>query len=194
MSEHEIIDVEAVETVVEEMPRPRFSVETSLDVSLHEEANKAMASRGGRVLFAVCLAMLASYLGISVWQLIVTRSTSAWLSIAVCLLAGGLLIYSRLFGQKRALQKWEAQIQAAFGTNALHLTTEFYDLVLTQIIRESGDSVECGYSSLRGLRETEHLLLLQNTSGNYFFVDKRCVRGGTPEELRAFLESMIGGK
>ena len=102
MSEREIIDVEAVETVVEEMPRPRFSVETSLDVSLHEEANKAMASRGGRVLFAVCLAMLASYLGISVWQLIVTRSTSAWLSIAVCLLAGGLLIYSGRLRHERA--------------------------------------------------------------------------------------------
>lgn len=175
-------------------PVARFTAETALNIELHEEANRAMSGKFGTISFIVSVSLLTAFLAASVYVLLSSKNGASWMYIVVCLVAIGMLLYSRLFGQKKQLKKWEERVQAAFGTNALHLTTEFYDHVLTQSIRESGDATDCGYSSLRELRESEHLFLLKNANGKFFFVDKRTVRGGTENELRAFLQEKIGGK
>lgn len=174
--------------------KPRFSVQTELNIALHEEANRAMSGKTGTIMFFVAVGMIAAYLIASIWLLLSSQNGASWLSIVICLIAIGMLLYSRLFGQKKQLKKWEERVQASFGTNALHLTVDFYEHILTQTIRESGDSVECGYSQLRELRESEHLFLLKNSNGNFFFLDKSAVCGGSAGELRAFLQERIGGK
>ena len=96
---------------------------------------------------------------------------------------------------KKAMQNWEMSIRQRYGSSALHLTTEFYELSLAQTLEEDEEqfTVE-GYSSIFELKETENLFLLRHGRDQYYFISKKGFTTGTAEEFRTFIQKRIGGK
>ena len=90
-------------------------------------------------------------------------------------------------------RSWQQNIQSKYGSNALHLHTDFYDLTLAQTLQENGEVLDAGYSTITELRETEHLFLLHCGRQQWYFVNKAGFTKGTPDEFRAFISERIGG-
>ena len=109
----------------------------------------------------------------------------------------GLLIYmasARKTLPRKTMERWEASVRRKYGTNGLHLTTEFYPLSLAQTMHEGDVYLDEGYSSVTNMLESEHLFLLRYNKRQYFFVSKNGFTKGTPDEFRSFMEARIGGK
>ena len=105
------------------------------------------------------------------------------------------LVYSTLTGPKKAIARWEENMRRSFGTSELHLCTEFYDRALAQTVTEDDSLVTEGYSAIRQMKETEHLILLRHSASQWFFLAKDGFQGGAAEleKFRAFIAQKIGG-
>ena len=88
---------------------------------------------------------------------------------------------------------WEENLLKKYGSNALHLTTEFFECSLCQSVKETGDSLVEGYSSIDAMKESEHLFLLRCGSQQWFFVEKAGFVKGSAEDFRQFISGKIGG-
>ena len=105
----------------------------------------------------------------------------------------GYALFNQLRGPRTALRRWQQNIQTKYGSNALHLHTDFYDLTLAQTLQENGEVLDAGYSTITELRETEHLFLLHCGRQQWYFVNKAGFTKGTPDEFRTFISERIGG-
>ena len=96
---------------------------------------------------------------------------------------------------KKALDRWEASIIQKYGTPALHVTTEFYNLSLAQTTEEDEENVIVdGYSSIAELKETENYFLLRHAKERYYILAKNGFTLGTAEQFRSYINGRIGGK
>ena len=136
------------------------------------------------------------------WQLVLGLCAS-WSVPLLCaglvvlalllVLVVGYALFNQLRGPRTALRRWQQNIQSKYGSNALHLHTDFYDLTLAQTLQENGEVLDAGYSTITELRETEHLFLLHCGRQQWYFVNKAGFTKGTPDEFRAFISERIGG-
>ena len=101
------------------------------------------------------------------------------------------MAYLKFYAPKAQLRRWEESILRSFGTTSLHLQTEFYELTLSQVVEETGNEDEEGYSALKELKETKNLFLLRGKGKNWFFLSKNGFTVGTPDEFRSFMTSRI---
>jgi len=105
------------------------------------------------------------------------------------------LLVSRFSSPKKAMAHWEEAMIKKYGSPALHINTEFYELSLAQSLREDEEQFVCdGYSSVKELVETENLFLLRHGKNQYYFVAKNGFRVGTADQFRSFIEQRIGGE
>lgn len=178
-------------TVDHIIPEPLFVAKTALSAELQLEATRAARTRAGRVLLWACAGILLVLLGFSVWQYISAPSNANLLFIVAEVLLAAYIIYAHFFSQKRTLKKWESQIQAQYGVNALHLTTEFYELVFVQTVAETGNDIDCGYTAIEKIEETEHCFLLRSGKNRWFFIEKSGLVGD-PAAFRSFLREKCG--
>ena len=136
------------------------------------------------------------------WQLVLGLCAS-WSVPLLCaglvvlalllVLVVGYALFNQLRGPRTALRRWQQNIQSKYGSNALHLHTDFYDLTLAQTLQENGEVLDAGYSTITELRETEHLFLLHCGRQQWYFVNKAGFTKGTPDEFRTFISERIGG-
>ena len=181
----------------------RFSVDTTIDADIQYEASKSLMPRYVQLLTWVCFGLSVVLLGIMVWQYVMTKNT-------MHLVLALLLVYAAYGartdaesltaapvctgrGPRTALRRWQQNIQTKYGSNALHLHTDFYDLTLAQTLQENGEVLDAGYSTITELRETEHLFLLHCGRQQWYFVNKAGFTKGTPDEFRTFISERIGG-
>lgn len=189
--EDEATDLEPTEDEAVADP-PRFTAKTTLNAAVQLEASKALAPKIGSVTGIVGIALMAVLLGISLWQYFTTFATDRLVMAGVLVLVIAFLIYSRLTAPKKALKRWESGMRRSYGTDALHLTTEFFDHSLAQSVEECDDLIVEGYSKISELRETELLLLLRCSARQWFFVDKSGFTVGDAEQCKDFLRDRIG--
>lgn len=178
-------------TVDHIVPNPYFVTKTALSAELQLEATRAARTKASIALLWACAGILAVLLGFSIWQYIAAPSGSNLLFIGAEVLLAAYILYSHFFGQKRALKKWESQIQTQYGVNALHLTCEFYELVFVQSVAETGNELDCGYTAIEKIEETEHCFLLRSGKNRWFFIEKSGVEGDL-KEFRDFLRKKCG--
>lgn len=174
------------------LPTPKFTVDTVLDAAVQQEASVGTRSASANVLFFTCLGILVIMLGVLAWQYFALKTANLFY-IALVIIAIGYAAYIRLLGPKVALRRWENEIVQRYQTSALHLSSEFYDLAMTQMLRETDTSVEAGYSELRRMKETANLFLLQSGDRQWFFVAKDGFTKGSADEFRAFMREKLGG-
>lgn len=174
------------------LPTPKFTVDTVLDAAVQQEASAGTRSASSSVLFFTCLGILVITLGVLTWQYFALKTANLFY-IALVIIAIGYAAYIRLLGPKMALRRWENEIVQRYQTSALHLSSEFYDLAMTQMLRETDTSVEAGYSELRRMKETSNLFLLQSGDRQWFFVAKDGFTKGSADEFRAFMREKLGG-
>lgn len=189
MNEFEAMDAPAGEAS-ETAPAPHFVTQTALTAELQLEATRAARGKYGKWLIWACAGILLVLLGFTVWQCVLSPSVGNLLFLAAELLLGAYIVYANFFGQKAAMKKWQRQIQNRYDTNALHLTCEFYDLTFVQTVRETGNELDCGYSSIEAIEETAHSYLLRCGKSRWFFVEKAGLE--QPEAFRAFLREKCG--
>ena len=82
-------------------------------------------------------------LGIMVWQYVMTKNTMHLVLALLLVLVVGYALFNQLRGPRTALRRWQQNIQTKYGSNALHLHTDFYDLTLAQTLQENGRGPRC---------------------------------------------------
>lgn len=171
---------------------PKFIVNTTIDAQCQMEASKGLAPKSAKVMNYIIFAILGVLLVVSVWQYIEQRESS--MLYTLLLLAGTLLllVFFQFRAPHSATRRWEANLRKSFGTNALHVHTEFYDLTLSQTMAENDSCIEEGYSVISAMKETENLFLLRRGKQQWFFIAKDGFTKGTPDEYRAFILARIG--
>ena len=110
----------------------RFSVDTTIDADIQYEASKSLMPRFVRLLTWVCFGLSVVLLGIMVWQYVMTKNTMHLVLALLLVLVVGYALFNQLRGPRTALRRWQQNIQTKYGSNALHLHTDFYDLTLAQ--------------------------------------------------------------
>lgn len=183
---------EQVEPAAEPLEPARFVAKTTLNAAIQLEASKQLAPKFGMVTSVLGIGLMVVLLGITLWQYFTTWANDRLLMAGVLVLVIAFLIYSRLSAPKKALKNWETKLRRTYGTDALHLTTEFFEHSLAQSVDEIDDLIVEGYSKLSELRETEHLLLLRCSAKQWFFVEKAGFTTGTADEFREFIRSRMG--
>lgn len=198
MDNEEVMEYEEV-TEQEEVPQaqdPIFVCNTAIDANAQMEASKAAMGKSGLIasliMFGIC--------GIAEGYLILESiRNDHWQKNAfmIILIAAVALFtfFTRNGAMKKATAKWEESITKKYGSPALHVNTEFYELSLAQTLRENEEQFVCdGYSSITEMVETEHLFLLRHAKNQFYFVAKDGFTRGTSEEFRSFILERIGGK
>ena len=179
-----------------ELPEALFRVETLLDAQSQKEASLAVRGKAGDAIGWFFLGICAVMLGVLAWRYFSAevRENSQLLLMALLLAAMGMYFYSKIFGQKKALQRWEENLRRQFGAPCLHLNTEFFPMSLCQSVRETEDTRVEGYSSISGFKESENLFLLRCGKQQWYFVSKKGFTKGSPDAFRTFISEKIGGK
>lgn len=190
MNEEEIL-VTGEETG--ETPAPAFTVKTILNAQMEQEASQALAPKFSKYMSYVLYGIAAALLVLLLVQFFMYQSSQDLILIGVVVLLLAYITYSRLSMPKKMIQRWEAQMIQNFGSAELHLTAELFEHSMAQSLEEDENVTVVGYSELRELRETEHLLLVHRSGNNWFFLAKDGVEGATIEDVRAFLSQRIGG-
>ena len=113
----------------------RFSVDTTIDANIQYEASKSLMPRYVQLLTWVCFGLSVVLLGIMVWQYVMTKNTMHLVLALLLVLVVGYALFNQLRGPRTALRRWQQNIQSKYGSNALHLHTDFYDLTLAQTLR-----------------------------------------------------------
>ena len=189
-------ETEALEVTAapETMEPPVFVVQTVLDAGAQLEASRAAMPKMARLLAYVCFGLSALMLGVLIWQFAVTGNSINLIMAGLLALVLVYLLYTQFSAPKKALIRWEEGIRKSFGTDRLHLTTEFFGRTLAQSIAENDDVLVEGYSAISEMRETEHLLLLRCGKRQWFFLAKDGFTTGTVEDFRSFIAEHLGGK
>lgn len=176
--------------------QPIFVCHTVIDVNSQKEASEAAMGKSSRganwVMYGMCLLMGGYLVADSIIN-------SRWQQNAIMLILvaaiGVFAVFSRNGAQKKALARWEEAIINKYGSPALHVTTEFYNLSLAQTIKEDDEQfIGDGYSSIMEMVETENMFLLRHGKNQYYLVAKSGFVTGTAEEFRTFMQERIGGK
>lgn len=193
MDNEEVMEYEEVSEVQDQ---PVFVCNTVIDVDAQLEASKAAMGKTGRItdliLYLISAAMVI-YLAID------SIRNSRWQQNAFTfILIGAVLVFiliSRKSTPKKAMARWEEAIIKKYGSPALHINTEFYELSLAQSLREDEEQFICaGYSTIIEIVETENLFLLRHGKNQYYFVSKKGFTFGTADQFRSFMMQRIGGK
>ena len=176
--------------------RPLFVSQTVIDVNTQREASMAAMKKRiqttNRVLYGFTIA-------IAIPMVIDAIRNQTWTKNGIMLLVLALLMVFVSVSQKKmpqkAMQNWELAIRRKYGSPALHLTTEFYELSMAQSLEEDEDQFTvAGYSSIHELKETENLFLLRYGKDQYYFISKKGFTTGTAEKFRTFIQERIGGR
>ncbi|MBP3413535.1 MAG: YcxB family protein [Oscillospiraceae bacterium] len=184
------------EEIVEIQDKPLFVCQTVIDVNAQMEASKAAMGKtnliSNLVMYGMCLIMAA-------YMVMDSIQNDHWkqnaLMLGLIALVAVFVFFSRNNAPKKAMARWEEAIIKKYGTNSLHLTTEFYEMSLAQSLREDEEQFVCdGYSSIKELKETENLFLLRHSQNQYYFIDKKGFTTGTADQFRSFIQKHIGGK
>lgn len=178
----------------EELEPARFTAKTVLDAQVQLEASKTLAPKIGNYTGIIGIGLMAALLGVTLWQYFTTFQTDRLLMAGLLVLVIAFFVYSRKTAPKKALKRWETSMQRTYGTNQLHLTTEFFEHSLAQSVEESEDFLVEGYSKISELRETEHLLLLRCSARQWFFIAKDGFTVGNAEDFKEFIRARIGDK
>jgi len=198
MKNEEVMDMQESmeqEEVIEQ-DHPVFVCDTVLDVYAQLEAAKAAVgkrNRGFNIAMYMGFALMAGYL------ILDSALNQRWQANAFSfVLVGAIMVFllvSRFSSPKKAMAHWEEAMIKKYGSPALHINTEFYELSLAQSLREDEEQFVCdGYSSVKELVETENLFLLRHGKNQYYFVAKNGFRVGTADQFRSFIEQRIGGE
>jgi len=198
MKNEEVMDMQESmeqEEVIEQ-DHPVFVCDTVLDVYAQLEAAKAAVgkrNRGFNIAMYMGFALMAGYL------ILDSALNQRWQANAFSfVLVGAIMVFllvSRFSSPKKAMAHWEEAMIKKYGSPALHINTEFYELSLAQSLREDEEQFVCdGYSSVKELVETENLFLLRHGKNQYNFVAKNGFRVGTADQFRSFIEQRIGGE
>lgn len=119
---------------------PKFSVDTTIDADIQYEASKSLMPRYVQLLTWVCFGLSVVLLGIMVWQYVMTKNTMHLVLALLLVLVVGYALFNQLRGPRTALRRWQQNIQTKYGSNALHLHTDFYDLTLARPCRRTARS------------------------------------------------------
>lgn len=192
--ELEILEEEQEE--IPELPEPLFRVETLLDSQSQKEASMAVRGKAAEIISWVFVGICAFMFGLLLWRYLSAevRDNSQLIFMGILLFALGMYLYNKFFAQKKALKRWEENLQKQFGTPCLHLTMELFERSLCQSVRETEDTQVEGYSAINGLKESENLFLLRCSKQQWFFVSKNGFTKGTAQDFREFISEKIGGK
>lgn len=193
-SEENNASVALTDEPVEPQDTPRFTVKTTLNAKMQYEASRALTPKYAQITVWVCIGLAAVMFCLSLVQFFRTKETNNLLMAGILAFLLLYLFYAQISSPKKALRRWEDNLRRSFGTNELHLTTEFFKLNLAQSLAERDDVTVEGYSALGKTVETEHLLLLQSGRRQWFFLEKDGLQNGTVDELKAFLAERVGGK
>ena len=104
----------------------RFSVDTTIDADIQYEASKSLMPRYVQLLTWVCFGLSVVLLGIMIWQYVMTKNTMHLVLALLLVLVVGYALFNQLRGPRTALRRWQQNIQSKYGSNALHLHTDFY--------------------------------------------------------------------
>ena len=186
---------ETDEAAAEPMNPPLFTVNTVLCAELQLEASKAVSPKATKYVGYVAFVLAAVGLVLMIYRCIVEGGSTNIVLTAFLAALMAFLVYSTLTGPKKAIARWEENMRRSFGTSELHLCTEFYDRALAQTVTEDDSLVTEGYSAIRQMKETEHLILLRHSASQWFFLAKDGFQGGAAEleKFRAFIAQKIGG-
>ncbi len=193
MDNEEVMDYEEVTEVQD---RPIFVCNTAIDVEAQLDASNVAMGKSSRIMDLVVYITCAAIVGYLVidsirnnhWQ----QNTFTFILIAALLI---FILVLRKSAPKKAMARWEEAIIKRYGSPALHVTTEFYELSLAQTLLEDEEQFICdGYSSIKEIIETEKLFLLRHGKNQYYFVAKNGFTMGTADEFRSFIEQRMGGK
>ena len=193
MDKEEVMEYEEVPEVQDQ---PVFVCNTVIDVDAQLEASKAAMGKTGRITDLIVYLISAAMV---IYLVIDSIRNSRWQQNAFTfILVGAILVFiliSRKSAPKKAMARWEEAIIKRYGSPALHINTEFYELSLAQSLREDEEQFICdGYSSIKEMIETENLFLLRHGNNQYYFVSKRGFTLGTADQFRSFIEQRMGGK
>ena len=193
MDKEEVMEYEEVSEVQD---HPIFVCNTAIDAKAQMEASKAAMGKSGLIasliMFGIC--------GLAEGYLILDSiKNDRWQNNAIMLILIAAIsiftFFTRNSATKKAITKWEEAMIKKYGSPALHVTTEFYELSLAQSLREDEEQFVCdGYSSVKEIIETEHLFLLRHGKGQFYFISKDGFTRGAPEEFHSFILERIGGK
>ena len=175
---------------------PIFVCKTVIDRNSQQEASQAALGKSG---FYTSLALYGMCAVMGVYLILDSIIHSHWQKNGIMLFFVAAItvftIYSRISAPKRAMNHWEEALIKRYGSPALHVTTEFYNLSLAQTIQEDEEQfVGDGYSSIMEVVETENMLLLRHGKNQYYFVAKNGFVQGNAEQFKTFIQERIGGK
>ena len=114
----------------------------TIDADIQYEASKSLMPRYVQLLTWVCFGLSVVLLGIMVWQYVMTKNTMHLVLALLLVLVVGYALFNQLRGPRTALRRWQQNIQTKYGSNALHLHTDFYDLTLAQTLQENGEVLD----------------------------------------------------
>ena len=189
-------EVMEYEEVTEVQDQPLFVCNTVIDVHAQLEAAKAAVGKRNKnfnLAMYMGFALMAGYL------ILDSVMNQRWKANGFSfVMVGAIMVFllvSRFSSPKKAMAHWEEAMIKKYGSPALHINTEFYELSLAQSLREDEEQFICdGYSSVKEMIETENLFLLRHGKNQYYFVSKRGFTLGTADQFRSFMEQRMGGK
>lgn len=175
---------------------PLFICKTTIDIQTQEEVSKAVMGKAALgtdlLMYGMCL-LVGGYLVLD--SILNSRWGQNAFMLAVMVALAILTFVLRLTMPKKNLKRWEEAMIKKYGSPALHITTEFYNLSLAQTTQEDEDLLSVdGYSSIDEVKETENLFLLRYQKERYYFVAKKGFTLGSEAQFRSFITGRIGGK
>lgn len=181
----------------EEAPLPEllFSARTVLDGDSQLEATQATTGKSAAIVSYVIMGLCAAMMVALIVAFFTSHNSSNLLMAGLLLICVAFVIYNMKIAPKKAVQRWENDMIRMVGEPRVHLLTEFYDLSMIQTVEESPDNmVDAGYSELRILKESEHLLLLKASGRQWFMIDKEGFTKGDAESFRKFIKEHMEAK
>jgi len=174
---------------------PKYVVKTTLDANMQLDASNAVQGKGFKIFTYVCMALCVGMFIALIVIYFNDKNPSNLFMAALLLLTIAFLIYNKYSMPKKSMARWEMSINRTYGTKALHLTTEFYERSLIQLVLESEESMsDSGYSEISEMKETENLFLLRCGKRQWYFVEKKGFQVGSADSFRKFISERIGGK
>lgn len=175
---------------------PYLVCKTTIDISSQEEIAKIIMGKSALgtdlLMYGMCL-LVGGYLVAD--SIINSHWSQNGFMLAVMVGLAILTFVLRLISPKKAMKRWEEAIIRKYGSPALHVTTEFYNLSIAQTLDEDEDQIVVdGYSSIEEMKETENFFLLRYSKDQYYTIAKKGFTLGSEEQFRSFIMGRIGGK
>ncbi len=189
------MDNEILENADVQIDPPKYVVKTTLNAAHQIEAADAVQGKGFHIFSYVCMGLCTCMFIALIVIYFIDKNSSNLFMAALLVLTLAFLIYNKYSMPKKSMMRWEQGIERAFGTKELHLTTEFYERSLIQVLEENEENMsDSGYSEITDMRETENLLLLRQSKRQWYFVEKKGFQVGDVESFKKFITERMGGK